>query len=125
MNDYKKWGKKASTLFWWFVACIPLIYILVLSIGSIVSSNQTGTFDLSVFSTIFDRISEDFNSYVFTDLNNGISDFLSNLGIGASTSNSLATILTWFAQTWLIHIAIDVILIIPKICSRLLEKVCD
>lgn len=41
MNDNKKWSKRAGVIFWWCLACLPLLWLIFNIIGNIVSSNQT------------------------------------------------------------------------------------
>lgn len=129
MNDNKKWSKRAGVLFWWTIASFPIIWLIGVMVGNIVSSNQTGNFafifsDLNLldFTGVFGRL-------VPSDLFNAISRLLSLIGctnvVDGLDISPLTYILSWFIMVWLLHIVVDFILILPKIAQKLIDKVCD
>lgn len=124
MNDNKKWSKRAGVLFWWTIASLPVIWLIFTMIGNIVASNQTGTFngvlDGQQIFTFIDTIS----LFVIPSLNSSFTNLFVTLGI-PNSCNILTPILCWFIQTWLLHIVVDFILLLPKIAQKLIDKVCD
>lgn len=129
MTDNKKWSKRAGVLFWWTIASFPIIWLIGVMVGNIVSSNQTGNFayifsDLNLldFTGVFGRL-------VPSDLFNAISRLLSLIGctnvVDGLDISPLTYILSWFIMVWLLHIVVDFILILPKIAQKFLDKVCD
>lgn len=129
MNDNKKWSKRAGVLFWWTIASFPIIWLIGVMVGNIVSSNQTGNFayifsDLNLldFTGVFGRL-------VPSDLFNAISRLLSLIGctnvVDGLDISPLTYILSWFIMVWLLHIVVDFILMLPKIAQKLIDKVCD
>ena len=129
MNDNKKWSKRAGVLFWWTIACLPVICYLGIIIGNIVASNQTGTFNTFITTTQNATFCTTFNTFCISYLTNSITDLLVDIGIPNISDSILVCpvipILAWFIQTWLLHIVVDFILILPKVCQKLIDKVCD
>lgn len=129
MNDNKKWSKRAGVIFWWTIASFPIIWLIGVMVGNIVSSNQTGNFayifsDLNLldFTGVFGRL-------VPSDLFTAISRLLSLIGctnvVDGLDVSPLTYILSWFIMVWLLHIVVDFILMLPKIAQKLIDKVCD
>lgn len=129
MNDNKKWSKRAGVLFWWTIASFPIIWLIGMMVGNIVSSNQTGNF-YGIFTTnnIIDFINN-FRFLIIPQLWNSFTSFFNTLGIWTTSDgiyiNILTPVLCWFIQTWLLHIVVDFILMLPKIVQKFLDKVCD
>lgn len=129
MNDNKKWSKRAGVLFWWTIASFPIIWLIGLMVGNIVSSNQTGNFyGIFAASNIFDFINN-FRILIIPQLWNSFTSLFNTLGIWTTQDgvyiNILTPVLCWFIQTWLLHIVVDFILMLPKIAQKLIDKVCD
>lgn len=129
MNDNKKWSKRAGVLFWWSLASFPFITLICYLIGNIVASNQTGSFELALTTNQVIIFCNYMNLITMKSINNAFIDLFNLLNIDVllegSLINPLVFILSWFIQTWLLHIVVDFILMLPKIAQKLIDKVCD
>lgn len=65
-----------------------------------------------------------FDELTIPNLVSAFNNMFDLLGISAEL-NILIYILSWFIQVWLLHIVVDFILILPKICQKFIDKVCD
>lgn len=129
MNDNKKWSKRAGVLFWWTIASFPIIWLIGVMVGNIVSSNQTGNFPYIISDLNFLEFTTLFGRLVPNDLLVAISRLLSLIGcnnvVDGLDISPLTYILSWFIMIWLLHIVVDFILMLPKIAQKLIDKVCD
>lgn len=128
MNDNKRLYYKLTTYFWWFISVIPIIFFIVYSLGYVfnksvndydfinIIDNIYNYFDNAVLNTgimfnkLFDAFHNLFNYLGLTSSNNYFSDFI-------------AFTLSWFILIHFLHLVVDFILILPRICQKFIERV--
>lgn len=131
MNDNKRLYKKLTTWFWWLIATLPIIMLLGYFLYYIFNKNNNSGFDLnnsieSVYYN-FDNMTESsgilFNKLYSMFLNLfrlfGITDnFTDNMFVGFMIYS-----LSWFILVHILHLIVDIILLLPRICQRFIERV--
>lgn len=101
-----------DTVFWWTVYALPVIVLLI---GS--NNNLSGIVDNSVaFNNLFSVLD---NSVIYQALYGlfGYGGVLPVLG----TSSVLFRFLTWFVVANLCHIAVDILLFIPRMAHKFID----
>lgn len=103
-----------KTIFWWIVYCLPLITYLFILWG-----NARNGIDPMSFETVM-------NNYY--DVAQGIiSDPLDSIfgysGVLPLFNNyAMFGFMEWFIGTYLLHLAVDFILFIPRLCHKFMNK---
>lgn len=101
-----------DTVFWWTVYALPVIVLLIASNNSFVDALGSGSFLRNFF-----YITQ--NNPVFTAIvglfgQDGVLPFF-------SSGSYIFTILTWFVAANLCHIAVDILLFIPRMAHKLID----
>lgn len=104
-----------KTIFWWIVYCLPLITYLFILWGNA----RNGIDDIMSFDTVMANyydvaqgiISDPLYS-IFGDV--GILPLFNNYGI--------FIFMEWFIGAYLLHLAVDFILFIPRLCHKFMNK---
>lgn len=103
----------ADTIFWYSLYFLPvLVYVL-----SIISPNGiTGaTLDFAVFIE---------NYPVFTNYNIIYTTLVEIFGVNGVMpllGNSVLLVFSWFVSVYIIHLAVDFLLFIPKLCHKFMN----
>lgn len=125
MNDNKKWYYKLTTIFWWVVAIMPILLVLGQFIFSTINRNSTGyDFDniLSVATTYFDDYVN--SNGVLSDLYSMFDNLIIDIfGLNGNFAYLMCFILSWFIITHILHLVVDLILLLPKVCQKFIERV--
>lgn len=111
----------ADTIFWYLIYFLPVILYGVYLLhgsesGTILSFNQfitTNEFGLSSTNIVLTTINSLFGASGILPLFSSASGFYAPVFIG-----------TWFVNTYLLHLVIDVILFIPRWGHRMMDKFC-
>lgn len=128
MNDNKRLYYKLTTYFWWFISVFPIIFFVVYSLGY-VFNKSVNNYD---FINIIDNIYSYFDDAILTSgiMFNKLFDAFSNLFnyLGLTSSNNyfsdfISFTLSWFILVHFLHLVVDFILILPRICQKFIERV--
>lgn len=102
----------ADTLFWYILYALPVLAYLVTLIH----------FPAVPIATYF----TDNLGFVFSDTNpifTALSQLFGSDGLLPFFANdSFITIVTWFCTVFVVHLAVDVVLFIPRFCHKLINK---
>ena len=101
-----------DTVFWWIVYALPVIVLLIVSNNSFIDTVDTGNALRNFF-----YVAQ--NNPVYTAIvglfgQNGVLPFF-------SSGSYVFIILTWFVATNLCHIAVDVLLFIPRMAHKFID----
>lgn len=114
--------KRLSTVFWWLIASLPLLYFIFdILIRVFFASSDSGS--ISSLDTCFTNTTNAFTNMVIPYLKNAFNDLFTTLELTNYTFISI--IFSWFIQAFLFHLIVDFILILPKVCQKFIDKVCD
>jgi len=99
-------------IFWYLIYSLPLLLILLVSfrsgtVDSISSLLSAGGFTLSPDNLIYTTLLSLFGS-------SGVMPLFSDTGF--------IMLATWFVSTFIVHIAVDIVLWVPRFCHMLLSK---
>lgn len=128
MNDSKKLMHKFGTCFWWFIAILPLIFLVGGICFNVLNKNMVD-FDFENNILVYWN---DFYNNIFVSGKPFIAikdmlDYIINDVCGFDKTNSLVQFiiiqLYWFICCWFIHICVDLVLILPRLCQKLLNKI--
>lgn len=103
-----------KTIFWWILYCLPLITYLFALWGTARNGTNLANFDSIVFN--------------YYDVADGVIAFplceiFGSGGIIPLFNNSCIFIfMEWFIGTYLLHLAVDFILFIPRLCHKFMNK---
>lgn len=128
--ENKKWYKRTSTLFWFMLATLPLIVALITTISSTfihwseITTETTITTYLSNnnFINSFTNIIDWFSNYTPSILKNAYRDLFTNFDITNTYATSLGVFFGWFTFTYFIHLMVDIIVWLPKLFHKWLER---
>lgn len=124
--ENKKLNKKLGSLFWYTLYALPLITFLIGFISYLFIFKGTGFLpEENVFSSMVEALNSIFKDTLFPFIHNALvrvcvllgNDMTSEIGI------LLMIILTWFIQTMLLHVIVDVLTFIFDLFHKLMEKV--
>lgn len=132
MNDSKRLYNKFTTLFWWALATLPMLFLIGQFLVFIFNKSFTPTaFNINnFFSDIQDVFNEMYNSdgILYNKLVDAFDNLLELFGLDSSNTyfvDFVSYTLSWFIFVHLLHIIVDTILILPCICQKFLRKVRD
>lgn len=99
-------------VFWAFVLCLPMFAYLILCIH----------FETYNFVDLLNQFSMDSNNLVYTTLAAifGTGGYLPYFD--TTTVNPLLLYMSYFVCVELVHIIVDILLFIPKVCVAILDK---
>lgn len=124
MNDNKRLYNKLNTWFWWVVACFPLILLIIQMLFFAFNKNSNGL-DYSMFNDFITFINNNVSSGFIYDLFDNLNDFfIYAFGLSGQIGNAISFVLAWFVFAHILHIFVDVILLLPRICQKFIERVC-
>lgn len=124
MNDNKRIYNKLNTYFWWVVACFPLFLLIGYLFYDVFNKNSTGV-DYYFFDKFVDFVSDNITSGFIYDLFDNLNDFfVYATGLSNQIGYSISFVLAWFVFVHILHLFIDVILLLPRICQKFIERVC-
>lgn len=114
--------KRLSTIFWWIIASLPLLYFIFdILIRVFFASSDSGS--ISSLDNCFTNTTNAFTNMCIPYLKNAFNDLFTTLDLSNYTFISI--IFSWFIQAFLFHLIVDFILILPKVCQKFIDKVCD
>lgn len=128
MNDSKKLMHKFGTCFWWLIAILPLIFLIGGICFNVLNKNITD-FDfenniLVYWSNFYNNIFVSGKPFIAIK---DMLDFIINDVCGFDKTNSLVQFiiiqLYWFICCWFIHICVDLVLVLPRLCQKFLSKI--
>lgn len=131
MNDNKRLYKKLTTIFWWVIATLPIFMLLGYFLYYIFNKNYSGGFDLenSIESVYFnfDNLYDD-SGILFNKLYDTFYSLFQLFGMNDSyTTNMFGSYivycLSWFILVHILHLIVDIILLLPRICQKFIERV--
>lgn len=134
--DNKKWGKRFSTIFWWSLAILPLIVVLIQFIGYHLTFNSgiSNASDLANYH--MDYEAGDFTYllyYYFEDSYYSISNWIirpirdmyfSLFRVLNITDSTIAYLLSWMTSVFFYHVIFDVSVWIFKMLHSWLDRWC-
>lgn len=124
MNDNKRLYNKLNTWFWWVVACLPLILLITDLFYFAFNKNSNGL-DFAIFNDFTSFINNNITSGFIYDLFDNLNDFfIYAFGLSNQICYVVAFVLSWFVFAHILHIFIDVILLLPRICQKFIERMC-
>lgn len=107
----------ADTFFWYAIYMFPIIAYLLL----LIAEPGTGTNAIISLEAFFDNIGLGLaNNNIIVQTINSI---FGESGILPLFKTNMPTImLSWFVSTYIVHLAIDVLLFIPRFAHKFIEK---
>lgn len=124
MNDNKRLYNKLNTIFWWTIACFPLLIAVGIILFDILNKNSTSYNYEILFSDYESFILDTFQEGFIYDLFDNLSNFMYySFGSNSYWVSVFGFVFAWFVFTHLVHIFVDVILLLPRICQKFIERV--
>lgn len=128
--DNKKWYKRISTCFWFFLATMPIIIPLIqmivstfVHLDSISNISDITTYinnnnfynQLSLFQTNLIHLLPNFlfNSFV---------DLFDSMGLNSIGAGALGFICAWFVWAYVIELMVDFVVWLPKLIHSFIER---
>lgn len=103
-----------KTIFWWIIYCLPLILFLIQVWGNARNGLEVGSFNAFIEN--------------YFDTNEGLivlplQELFGYSGVfPVISSTGLFVFMEWFIGTYLLHLAVDFILFIPRLCHKFMNK---
>ncbi len=128
--DNKKWYKKISTCFWFFMATMPIIIPLIQMIVStfVHLDSISDISDITNYvnsNNFYSQLSNfrDYMKYLLPDfLFDTFKDLLFHLGIGNIGAQSLGFVCAWFVWAYVIELMVDFVVWLPKLIHSFIER---
>lgn len=129
--ENKKWYKRTSTLFWFALATMPILITIIQTIGAYIihwGDNVAFTdindfFYSNNFWSIFEGNATRFGNYTPSILRTSFNGLFASFGgITLDSQVVLANIFGWFTFTYFIHLIVDIIVWLPKLFHKWLER---
>lgn len=136
--DNKRWGKRFSTIFWWSLAILPLIIVLIYFVGyhltfnsGITSQNELALYhnnQYGSFAYIFEKVLFGDEPFSFYEMQlpyiNTMYYNLFNL-LEIDYTSCLASLFGWMTSVFFYHVIFDVAVWIFRFCHNLMERWCS
>ena len=107
----------ADTIFWYVIYFLPVLSYLLFCFTEPVNVAQTGV--ITGFNTY---ITTAFNFTENTFIYSILADIFGSNGVfNLGLDNALILCLSWFIGTFIIHLAVDFVLFIPRLCHKWLK----
>lgn len=106
----------ADTLFWYLLYLFPVLAYLVYYTADGYTAATFATFMSNNLGFVFDSSNVVFNT---------IQDLFSSSGVlplWSAESTGITLIVTWFVTVFVVHLVVDVILFIPRLCHKYMGK---
>lgn len=103
-----------KTIFWWIIYCLPLICYVVVVWGFARNGHMYDTFGTFIAEAGFASDSLISNSLYEIFGTNGVLPLFTDYGI--------FYFMEWFIGAYLLHLAVDFILFIPRLCHKFMNK---
>lgn len=128
--ENKKWYKRTSTLFWFVLATLPLIVALITTISSSFIHWSDTTADTIIttylnnntFTNSFTNTVSWFGNHTPSILNNAFTELFEEFNISNTYATTLGMFFGWFTWTYFIHLIVDIIVWLPKLFHKWLER---
>lgn len=124
--ESKKLSKQFSTIFWWVLYALPLIFIFIYFIGYFFIFSQTGdsSFATYLFESAFINVCDFFlTSFNWEFLYNSFLNIYDVLGISYGVvGECVAFFFSWLILMNFLHLFVDFILFIPRAFHNLMER---
>lgn len=132
--DNKKWYKRISTCFWFFLAILPFVVAIIQFIGYHLTFNSgisTAT-DLAEYHSI---ASGSFNNILFTFINNwkifnvsfiydAFFGVFGQFGFIGDTRVILSGCFAWFVSAYFYEVIVDFVVWLPRLIHSFMERWC-
>lgn len=132
--DNKKWYKRISTCFWFFLAILPFIVALIQFIGYHLTFNSgiSSATDLadyhSIVSGSFDSILFRFlavwKNYTISFIYDAFNGVFTQIGFSGNVLFNLSALFAWFVSVYFIEVIVDFVVWLPKLIHSFMERWC-
>lgn len=132
--DNKKWYKRISTCFWFFLAILPFIVTLIQFIGFHLTFNSgiSSGSDLADYHSIitgsYPNILSSFisywNSFNISFIYNAFYSVFVQLGYTGNALVIISGCFAWFTTVYFIEIIVDFVVWLPKLIHSFMERWC-
>ena len=126
--DNKKWYLRTATIFWFILSTLPLLITLINLIGFYINHYENLTLteintlmNTFNFETQFTNQCNYFSNFTPTLLNRTYQELFTNFGV-AQNYLYIGLFFAWFTWVYFIHVVIDIMLWLPKLFHKWLER---
>lgn len=127
--DNKKWYKKISTCFWFFLATMPIIIPLIMTIcRSLIHTDGldfneiTSYINLTSYYANLDEFINNMGLLLPTSISSVFSDVFQSFEVGGY--QALGFICGWFVWAYIIELLVDIIVWLPRLFHKWLDRWC-
>lgn len=132
--DNKKWYKRISTCFWFFLAILPFVVAIIQFIGYHLTFNSgiSSATDLADYHSIvtgsFDNILLSFlnnwKNYNISFIYDAFYGVFGQLGFSGNNLMILSGCFGWFASVYFIEVIVDFVIWLPRLIHSFMERWC-